>query len=82
MQAIRRDSAVHVLASGLVSRKDAAAYLGRQPSTLAIWATQGRGPKHIRVGGLAYYQFADLERFAAGDGVEPATASAAPTVVQ
>lgn len=61
---------VRVLPDGRLSRNDAAAYLGRKPKTLAMWALEKRGPKVIRVGGRCFYNIDNLrayvERGAAG----------------
>ena len=58
---------VTVLPSGLLSRADAAIYLGRSPQTLAGWATAGRGPRSRNVGGRSFYSLEDLEAFVAVD---------------
>ena len=55
---------VRVLPDGRVSRSDAAAYLGRKPKTLAMWALERRGPRIIRVGGRCFYKLEDLQAFA------------------
>jgi len=54
-----------------VSRNDAAAYLGRKPKTLAMWALERRGPKIIRVGGRCFYLLDDLRRYVSGDVNQP-----------
>jgi predicted DNA-binding transcriptional regulator AlpA len=46
---------------GRLDRKNAAAYLGYAPKTLAEWACKGTGPKGIRVGGRIFYFQADLD---------------------
>ncbi len=53
--------AVRVTTSGLVARRDAASYLGRQPATLRTWAAQHRGPTVIHIQGRAFYRLADLK---------------------
>jgi hypothetical protein len=58
---------VRVLPDGRVSRSHAAAYLGRQPKTLAMWALEKRGPPIIKVGGRVFYRLEDLQRFASGE---------------
>jgi len=58
---------VRVLPDGRVNRNDAAAYLGRRPKTLAMWATEGRGPRIVRVGGRCFYWLDDLRRFAGNE---------------
>jgi hypothetical protein len=57
---------VRVLPDGRVSRKDAAAYLGRKTKTLAMWALERRGPRVVHVGGRCFYQLADLQQFVTG----------------
>jgi hypothetical protein len=54
---------VRVLPDGRLSRNDAAAYLGRQPKTLAMWALEKRGPPIVHVGGRCFYRLADLQAF-------------------
>ncbi len=54
---------VRVLPDGRMARRDAARYLGVKERTLAAWATQGKGPPVVRVGGLCFYRRADLDRF-------------------
>ena len=50
----------------LLSREEAAAYLGLKPQTLAAWAVTGRyGLPMIRVGRSVRYRLADLERWLA-----------------
>ena len=60
-------AAVTVLPSGMVSRHDAAAFLGRSPKTLAMWAWRGVGPASKSVNGRAFYDFGELRTFARGD---------------
>jgi hypothetical protein len=57
---------VRVLPDGRVSRNDAAAYLGRKPKTLAMWALERRGPAIVHVGGRCFYQITELQRFVTG----------------
>jgi hypothetical protein len=54
---------VRVLPDGRLNRKDAAAYLGKAPKTLAMWALERKGPKPVRVGGRIFYLLDDLRRF-------------------
>jgi len=57
--------------SKLISRKDAASYLGVSPQTLAIWACTKRHPlPYVRVGHLAKYRKSDLEAFIAINTVD------------
>lgn len=52
--------------SGLMSRKEAAAYLGVAEITLAIWRSTGRYNLPIyKIGRLAKYKKADLDAFIA-----------------
>ncbi len=54
---------VRVLPDGRMARRDAARYLGVKVRTLAAWATQGKGPPVVKVGGLCFYRRADLDVF-------------------
>ena len=65
---------VRVLPDGRVARKDAAAYIGRDPKTLANWATEGKGPTPRRVGGRIFYDLGELRAFA-GVGSQAAEAA-------
>lgn len=48
----------------LLTRAEAAAYLGCKPQTLAVWAATKRyGLRYIKVGRLVRYRLADLEAF-------------------
>lgn len=58
---------VRILPDGRMSRKDAALYLGIEPKTLAIWATQGKGPRVAKVASRAFYYKQDLDSFIRGD---------------
>ena len=52
------------ISSELLSRTEAAAYLGVKAQTLAVWAcTQRYDLPYVRVGSLVRYRRADLERF-------------------
>ena len=52
--------------SDLLSRKEAAAYLGVAPQTLAIWKTAGRySLPVVKIGRLAKYRKSDLDAFIA-----------------
>lgn len=53
-----------MVSSNLMSRKEAAKYLGVAPQTLAIWACTKRHPlPYVRVGRLAKYRKHDLDSF-------------------
>lgn len=48
----------------LLTREQAAAYLGVRPQTLAVWASTGRySLPMVRVGRSVRYRVADLERW-------------------
>jgi len=50
--------------SPLFTRREAAAYLGLKPQTLAVWAVTGRyGLPMVRVGRSVRYRVTDLERW-------------------
>ncbi len=55
-----------VLSSPLLTRKQAAEYLGLEPRTLDVWAcTKRYNLKFIKVGRLAKYRKEDLDDFLA-----------------
>lgn len=57
---------IHKFPSELMSRKEAAAYLGVSEITLAIWKSTGRyGLKVYKIGRLCKYKKADLDAFIA-----------------
>lgn len=48
----------------LLTRAEAAAYLGVKPNTLAVWALTRRDPlPYVKVGRLVRYRRSDLEPF-------------------
>lgn len=52
--------------SGLLSRKEAALYLGVSENTLAIWQSTGRySLPMVKIGRLAKYRQVDLDAFIA-----------------
>ena len=52
--------------SDLLTREQAAAYLGVSPRTLAVWKSTGRyNLPCVRIGRLAKYRKADLDAFIA-----------------
>jgi hypothetical protein len=57
---------VRILPDGRMTRGDAALYLGHQPKTLAMWATQRKGPRSLKVGGRVFYFKEDLDAFISG----------------
>jgi excisionase family DNA binding protein len=61
-----RNAASHSNQDPLLSRAQAAAYLGLSPRTLAIWATTKRYDlKMVKIGRLAKYRRSDLDAFIA-----------------
>lgn len=55
---------ITVLPGGRVDRRNAAAFLGRKPQTLARCAMEKSGPPYNVVKGRTYYALHDLEQFA------------------
>ena len=56
----------HRFESDLMTRKDAAAYLGVSEMTLAIWKSTGRYSLQVyKIGRLAKYKKSDLDAFIA-----------------
>ncbi len=50
--------------SDLLTRREAAAYLGVTPETLAVWASTRRYPlRFVKIGRLAKYRKSDLDTF-------------------
>lgn len=50
--------------SDLLTRREAAAYLGVTPETLAVWASTRRYPlRFIKIGRLSKYRKSDLDDF-------------------
>jgi hypothetical protein len=60
---------VRVTPDGRARRKDAARYIGHSEKTLANWATQGKGPRCVRVSGRCFYYLTDLDAFIRGEAV-------------
>ena len=54
---------IHTLYDGRMDRTEAARYLGLSAKTLAMWTSQGKGPKLVRVGGRVFYFLHDLDAF-------------------
>jgi excisionase family DNA binding protein len=64
---------VTAIDSPVLSRPDAAVYLGVKVQTLAVWASTGRYRlPFVRVGRRVVYKRADLDRFLAENTVEQA----------
>ncbi|MGI8705022.1 MAG: helix-turn-helix transcriptional regulator [Sphingomicrobium sp.] len=57
---------VAVFPDGRVDRKNAAAFLGREPKTLAEWHSKGIGPRGFLVGGRVFYRWDEVQAFARG----------------
>lgn len=71
---------VTVLPTGLISRKDAAAALGRSAKTLAEWKSKNIGPIAYMIGRRAFYLWTDvleLGRGRASFGANDASAGVA-----
>lgn len=47
----------------LLTRAEAADYLGVSTSALAHWPAQGRGPRQRMIGRSSYYHIADLDKW-------------------
>lgn len=52
-------------------RADAANYLGLSSSTLANWASEGKGPVFHKVGRIPLYAVTELRRFVEARTVAP-----------
>jgi hypothetical protein len=67
---------VVVLPDGRLDRKNAAAFLGKAPKTLAEYHRRGIGPRSIMVGGWRFYLLSELQAFAQGGSpIKPLVAS-------
>lgn len=60
---------VRILPDGRLTREDAAKYLGLKPKTLSMWAVDGKGPPHVRLGGRVFYFKEALDAFVRGENV-------------
>ena len=63
MQIELEEVEVEILPDGRMNRKNAAKYLGCRKNTLAIWHSQGKGPKCVKIGGLVFYFKSDIDAF-------------------
>ncbi len=64
--AIKNFSTLFPITSDLLTRRQAAEYLGITPRTLAVWACVKRYPlPYVKVGRLVKYRRADLDAFIA-----------------
>ena len=62
----------------LLTREQAAEYLGIKPQTLAVWATSRRYPlAYVRVGRSVRYLRSELDRFIASRTVGDSAAASA-----
>ena len=60
---------------GLLDSKAAGAWLGVTPYTMRRWRCEGKGPRWVKIGRLARYRRADLERFAEQRQITPGGAA-------
>jgi excisionase family DNA binding protein len=66
----------------LMTRKQAAEYLGFAPQTLARYAWLGKGPAATKLGRSVRYKLSDLEAWIAANGrSEPSRQSSTPTAL-
>jgi predicted DNA-binding transcriptional regulator AlpA len=49
--------------SELITRIEAAAFLGLKPQTLAVWAMRNVGPAPVKIGSLVRYKVEDLDAY-------------------
>jgi excisionase family DNA binding protein len=60
------------LANPLMTRTEAAAYLGVKTQTLAVWVTrQVNGPPYVKIGRSVRYRKSDLDQYIADQTVRP-----------
>jgi len=60
----------------LLRSDDVAVLLGVKPTTLIAWRHEGRGPKFLKIGRLAYYRDCDIREFLGGLLRDPADKAA------
>lgn len=64
VQSTKTPAIVSRFQSDLLTRREAAAYLGVTPETLAVWASTRRYPlRFVKIGRLAKYRKSDLDTF-------------------
>jgi excisionase family DNA binding protein len=64
MNKMQNEKQITMTESAVMSRTNAAQYLGVTPKTLAVWASTGRyALPMIKVGRLAKYRKSDLDTF-------------------
>lgn len=56
----------------LASKEEVAEILGVEPRTLDNWASLGKGPVYVKVGGLKKYDLADVRQWVEARKVTPA----------
>jgi phage antirepressor YoqD-like protein len=79
---VRKDAGLKAAGSDLMSRREAAKYLGIAEQTLAVWKCKKRVDiPVIRVGRLIKYRQADLDRFLNLNTVEIRPESAKPKTI-
>jgi hypothetical protein len=72
---------VPMTVSELISREQAAAYLGVKPQTMASWATTQRYDlPYVKIGSLVRYRISDLARFVESRTVGGASSTQQPPV--
>jgi hypothetical protein len=57
---------IRILPCGLISRNDAAEYLGLKPNTLATWNSHGKHEEYFEkkfIGGRVFYDFEKVKSF-------------------
>lgn len=64
--------------AGLISQKELARALGLTERTLIGWATQGRGPEIVKLGGKVYYFRDEAEKLCASMGKKPPSSAIEP----
>ncbi len=57
------DKTEALLVSSLLDSREVAAYLKVSESTLSRWRSAGTGPPFLRLGGIARYRLAAVERW-------------------
>jgi predicted DNA-binding transcriptional regulator AlpA len=65
----------------LMTRRQAAEYLGFAPQTLARYAWMGKGPRFKKLGRLVRYTLDDLQAWIKEEGLTPPSEPAAKRVV-
>jgi predicted DNA-binding transcriptional regulator AlpA len=60
-----------MLTTEYLRRDEAAKFLGMSKSTLANWASEGRGPIFHKVGRIPVYAVTELRRFVEANTVTP-----------